>query len=1102
MVDVLTVAGGRGPRTPLAETPRSQVSGADIMRPYSATGEALGHFADVMEAAAEPIHQAAGARAVEMDSSGNPRVNWRFGFTAGDQAFNAAARQAGLAKWKTGFADEMQRLRVQHANRPDEFRAAAEQFVKQAGQGDALLAPLMRQEADNLISQHYRGLLTDQQNIDRQRFSNDLKAREQHLTGQLERLYEDGAGNSPEAQVLLGEMFDLRRSLANNPEFAYSEAQREIDDERTTQDLAARAIVGEFRRRYAETGDLAGTIAAAEQRLNALGLPPDRAQRALAEITQRNSVANEVRRVQRQEAIERAEALIELPSADRSDVDETVATLQRLGAHRQAAKLQGTQMARDLAPIFHGGTAAEKTAALAGLQKRIAEGAATGPGVDASQLLRDSEGFRSRPYWDVNAYRIGFGSDTITRADGTIVRVRPGMEVTRADAERDLERCKGEFQQGIIRDIGVDAWSGYGENIQAALTSIAYNYGSLPRSVVRATETGDAELIAQAVEGLKGHNDGINAGRRQREADLIRGGGAIGSAAYVEATRQLQAKFNDSAVDLWSGIKRAFDAGYSPTADELDELAAMYPLISNAKTRDEISNRLQQQGALDALTQLDQVRLREVIEEGKRAADAGDLDAAQRELIDASDRFATQREQKLAKDPLALILDSPDLASELGTGVRESIGPLRFDDHRALGQQLGLRGMAARTISGYHRRPLGSVLRPDDVPQIRQMLQSGDAQTVAAFFGAIEGLDDDLLAATLSDRHLAESVSGLLKTTDPERYGAAMSGMDQIKRRNPDLFIDAFGEDAVGRVRGWQDALVYATPEQQARTLQRRLDGSQGAIIREWEQEAETFARTKRAADIGAELLGRFQRSWRADLVVPEARAALENDYRQVLKKQMVVAGDIDVAHVAAIDTLGRRWAVSPTNNGRLTKHPPEKHYPDIGGSHDWIREQLIEDLHAHLGMQAPEEMAVATGPRAEEPPDPGGDRIPQLGGPLVGASASATRRAEMESVRQMARQAIDYNVVATADTQADITAGRLPGYAIVYTDPATGRLATLEWMADFDRAMAPVRTRATERRRQFLASERGAQERLGDPAFDQGRRGIEALDQRRREMD
>lgn len=49
----------------------------------------------------------------------------------------------------------------------------------------------------------------------------------------------------------------------------------------------------------------------------------------------------------------------------------------------------------------------------------------------ATGLLRKFEGFISKADWDVNAHRVGYGSDTITKADGTVIKVQPGMTVTR-----------------------------------------------------------------------------------------------------------------------------------------------------------------------------------------------------------------------------------------------------------------------------------------------------------------------------------------------------------------------------------------------------------------------------------------------------------------------------------------------------------------------------------------------------------------------------------------------------------------------------------------------------------------------------------------------
>lgn len=146
-------------------------------------------------------------------------------------------------------------------------------------------------------------------------------------------------------------------------------------------------------------------------------------------------------------------------------------------------------------------------------------------GSDAASVIKGFEGFRDTPYWDVNAHRVGYGSDTITRADGTVVKVRPGMVVSQEDAERDLQRRITEFQAGIVKKVGVDAWAAMPEAARNALTSVAYNYGELPASVAGAVKSGDVEAVAKAVEGLQDHNDGINRSRRLTEAAIIRGQG-------------------------------------------------------------------------------------------------------------------------------------------------------------------------------------------------------------------------------------------------------------------------------------------------------------------------------------------------------------------------------------------------------------------------------------------------------------------------------------------------------------------------------------------------------------------------------------------------
>lgn len=136
-------------------------------------------------------------------------------------------------------------------------------------------------------------------------------------------------------------------------------------------------------------------------------------------------------------------------------------------------------------------------------------------------LLKSFEGYQPTGKWDVNAYRAGYGSDTVTLSDGSIQKITEGMAVSQNDALRDLVRRIGEFQDVIKTQVGADRFNAFTAPQQAALTSIAYNYGRLPKDIVEAIKYGSNEGIAQAVRNHAGDNLGVNAGRRNREADIL-----------------------------------------------------------------------------------------------------------------------------------------------------------------------------------------------------------------------------------------------------------------------------------------------------------------------------------------------------------------------------------------------------------------------------------------------------------------------------------------------------------------------------------------------------------------------------------------------------
>lgn len=140
------------------------------------------------------------------------------------------------------------------------------------------------------------------------------------------------------------------------------------------------------------------------------------------------------------------------------------------------------------------------------------------------ELIKQREGFITNAKWDVNAFRVGFGSDTITDEMGRVTKVTKDTVTTVAAANRDLQRRIGEFQAGIKGAIGGESWAALTEEQQAALTSIAYNYGSLPKRIVDAIQQGGGPgVVSKAIEALGADNGGMNKKRRLQEAALFGG---------------------------------------------------------------------------------------------------------------------------------------------------------------------------------------------------------------------------------------------------------------------------------------------------------------------------------------------------------------------------------------------------------------------------------------------------------------------------------------------------------------------------------------------------------------------------------------------------
>lgn len=150
------------------------------------------------------------------------------------------------------------------------------------------------------------------------------------------------------------------------------------------------------------------------------------------------------------------------------------------------------------------------------------------------EYLKQVEGFRATPYYDANAYRVGYGTDRIYDAQGNPQAVTPATRVTEEQASYALMRRLAEdFIPPIIEAVGRARWDVMTEQQRTALASLSYNYGAGEwrqggdlQLVVDAVRSGSEQAVANAIASLATQgpfrDDGtpVNRDRRLREAAM------------------------------------------------------------------------------------------------------------------------------------------------------------------------------------------------------------------------------------------------------------------------------------------------------------------------------------------------------------------------------------------------------------------------------------------------------------------------------------------------------------------------------------------------------------------------------------------------------
>lgn len=336
--------------------------------------------------------------------------------------------------------------------------------------------------------------------------------------------------------------------------------------------------------------------------------------------------------------------------AKRTEIQKDIDT--RADAILKAAEKIGVTMTEAAAKIQAKGEIAAETAA-----KSSAASASS-----AMDLIKKFEGFIAKPKYDVNALRVGYGSDTVTLDDGSVKKVTQGITVTLEGATRDLARRIEEFQAGIKSDIGSDTFNSFSEEQQAVLTSIAYNYGSLPDRIIEAIKNGTTADVYAAIKGLGSDNGGINRDRRNSEAQMFIGDAPAGIKKGIDSQEDFAKRMEEqrqyiAALQAETGIRATLNPLVNDYGLAMSTVQAAQQLLTEAQkegTAAGLELKDVQQLLYGDLSRLSPAALAQAMAMRELATQTGQAEAAGNQLSVSQEKLTErlQESSALGKDVL------------------------------------------------------------------------------------------------------------------------------------------------------------------------------------------------------------------------------------------------------------------------------------------------------------------------------------------------------------------------------------------------------------------------------------------------------------------
>lgn len=977
MVDLPTIP----TRLVTAQAPTSSITAADVSSPYRELANNLSKAGEVANEVAVNQAQKEGEAAVSADGKtiASPAIP-----IVGPAAveFARAARFTALSRLTPEIENKMTELRLQHPNDPQAFKSAADAYTQElvGKQIDPTLRGPVERTALNAASSNYRSSLVQTDATNAQNMKVSVTSQISDLSNRMTEAAFNGGVDTPQYRQWQADLGALYGELGSDARLVYPKARIDSEISEMTSQHKTMAIAGQAVRMM--DSDNPNGRAEAKKWLidkiyNDKSLNLSMTQRHAAVTTAMGLM--EARSAESKALIDGNKAvtstlLTQLKTSapyNPIQVNDAISNAAKIGDAESYYKLTFAKGMHDWDATVRSLPLPQQIAALRSLNEtrtpfegRLVGSESSGNPTKVNQLgYAGLYQFGAPRLADMGVYTPGpnenlknwskTGADADGKWSGTFnIPGHPEVKTVKEFlANPDAQRAAYGLHQGKmdqeIKSLGLDKYEG--QTIGGVTINRTALYGMMhlggAQGTLDALASGGVNAARDAngtsvMDYARRFGPGNNAGEAWFNAARIEQVGRTRDYLKTQATEYVTTaeKMLNKTGDLSDGILSNISAVLAETGQDDLRQRMNIALMAHygVKELDKLPENVRQSWVTQSKAQAGESPLAFQVHEHMADTIAANAKAMQ------DTPYSTYAVRTNGKPPPAY----------------------NFNDPEAVGVVAANRAALQKTIRANDGTGPVSVFEGKEAQAFANVLTNGDPAIASASLNGLASLPGDVYQATMASKPIADAVTGIMSSKDPNRMAAGMDAADKLWRANPADAQNALGAAAITKLQAWQGLKDSFSPAELAERLNAADEPSTVKARAEAKEAAEKETSTLTPGDMAYKM----GTSWGIPLLSRVANVVtgatpnvpfdsikggeLVADYRATYTALRAYGVDADKASDLAVKRLGSTWGISAAAGNQVMKNPPERSYPQIEGSHDWMKGDLTKWIETKAGPE------------------------------------------------------------------------------------------------------------------------------------------------------